>query len=181
MLRVWITADNLHVSADALGGTVAAHLGIVVSLNFGNQGVSTTSTVKTAKITNNLSTSLSINNIAASGDFSQTNDCPAQLQAGKSCTVSVTFTPTNTGTIDGAVSISDAAKTSPQILSLSGVGVPMAIMTVSATGSGTGTITSLPAGINCGNTCISDFSQGTLVNLTATPNGGSIFAGWSGC
>ena len=47
-------------------------------------------------------------------------------------------------------------------------------------GNGTGTVTSSPAGINCGATCNASFLQGTVVTLTATPAAGSLFAGWSG-
>jgi sulfatase modifying factor 1 len=47
-------------------------------------------------------------------------------------------------------------------------------------GAGGGTVTSSPSGISCGSTCATDFSQGTVVTLTATPDAISIFAGWSG-
>ena len=47
-------------------------------------------------------------------------------------------------------------------------------------GTGTGTVTSSPAGINCGVTCSFEFEEGKEVTLTATPEGGSTFAGWSG-
>ncbi len=47
-------------------------------------------------------------------------------------------------------------------------------------GTGTGTVTSNPSGINCGTTCSRSFSTGTNVTLTATPAAGSVFAGWSG-
>jgi hypothetical protein len=53
-------------------------------------------------------------------------------------------------------------------------------LTVSKSGAGTGTVTSSPAGINCGSTCVHAFSSGTNVTLTATPATGSTFAGWSG-
>ncbi|MBL8644038.1 MAG: hypothetical protein JNK21_08885 [Rhodospirillaceae bacterium] len=46
--------------------------------------------------------------------------------------------------------------------------------------SGTGTITSSPSGINCGNTCSAKFTSGANVTLTATPTVGWQFAGWSG-
>jgi phospholipase C len=53
-------------------------------------------------------------------------------------------------------------------------------LSVQSAGSGSGTITSSPAGINCGATCSANFASGTAVTLTATPNAGSTFAGWSG-
>ena len=53
-------------------------------------------------------------------------------------------------------------------------------LTVSTTGDGQGTVTSTPAGITCGNDCDATYAAGTVVNLTATPNGGSTFGGWSG-
>jgi uncharacterized repeat protein (TIGR01451 family)/uncharacterized repeat protein (TIGR02543 family) len=53
-------------------------------------------------------------------------------------------------------------------------------LTVTKAGSGSGTVTSSPAGINCGATCSAQFSDGTVVTLTATAAPGSTFAGWSG-
>ncbi len=48
-------------------------------------------------------------------------------------------------------------------------------------GSGSGTVTSSPAGINCGATCSASFGGGTVVTLTATPaSAASIFTGWLG-
>jgi len=52
-------------------------------------------------------------------------------------------------------------------------------VTVTRDGTGSGTVTSQPAGINCGNTCSTTFSA-TSVTFTATPASGSVFAGWSG-
>jgi phospholipase C len=53
-------------------------------------------------------------------------------------------------------------------------------LTVQSAGTGTGTVTSNPSGINCGTTCSASFAIGTSVTLTAAPNTGSTFAGWSG-
>jgi murein peptide amidase A len=53
-------------------------------------------------------------------------------------------------------------------------------LSVTSAGSGSGTVTSSPAGIDCGLTCSFDFAAGTLVTLTATVVSGSTFAGWSG-
>jgi hypothetical protein len=54
-------------------------------------------------------------------------------------------------------------------------------LAVNKTGTGSGLVTSSPAGINCGSTCQSNFSDGSTVTLTATPDPGSTFGGWSGC
>jgi hypothetical protein len=56
---------------------------------------------------------------------------------------------------------------------------PIAV-TVTRTGTGTGTVTSSPAGINCGATCTASFDYGNPVVLTAAPNAGSTFTGWTG-
>jgi uncharacterized protein (DUF2141 family) len=53
-------------------------------------------------------------------------------------------------------------------------------LSVSKAGSGSGTVTSNPAGINCGSTCSADYTSGTSVTLTANPASGSTFGGWSG-
>jgi hypothetical protein len=47
-----------------------------------------------------------------------------------------------------------------------------------------GTVTSSPAGINCGPACgveSAEFAEGETVTLTATPASGYVFAGWLGC
>ncbi len=51
---------------------------------------------------------------------------------------------------------------------------------VKTEGTGSGTITSSPAGISCGATCSSSFPLSTPVVLTANPSAGSSFAGWGG-
>ncbi len=53
-------------------------------------------------------------------------------------------------------------------------------LTVTKSGTGSGTVTSNPAGINCGTTCSTSYTSGTSVTLTASPASGSTFAGWSG-
>lgn len=53
-------------------------------------------------------------------------------------------------------------------------------LSVSKAGSGTGTVTSSPAGINCGSDCSEAYAAGTSVTLSQSAAAGSTFAGWSG-
>ena len=60
---------------------------------------------------------------------------------------------------------------------------PANSLAVVKAGTGSGTVTSSPAGIDCGPTCptqTSAFPTGTVVTLTATVQAGSTFTGWSG-
>jgi List-Bact-rpt repeat protein len=56
----------------------------------------------------------------------------------------------------------------------------MRTVTVSKAGTGSGSVTSSPAGIDCGSTCSAQFADGASVTLTATPGSASEFLGWSG-
>ncbi|MGE5281963.1 MAG: InlB B-repeat-containing protein [Chloroflexota bacterium] len=53
------------------------------------------------------------------------------------------------------------------------------LLTIAKAGTGSGAVTSSPAGINCGSACAAKFAEGA-VTLTASPAAGSTFAGWSG-
>lgn len=53
-------------------------------------------------------------------------------------------------------------------------------LTIVLAGSGTGSITSAPAGIMCPPTCTYEVNRGTTVTLTPTPAAGSTFIAWSG-
>jgi hypothetical protein len=61
-------------------------------------------------------------------------------------------------------------------------GLPYNTLTVTKSGTGIGTVTSSPAGINCGPYCSDTYVQGlpASLTLTATPSEGSVFTGWSG-
>jgi hypothetical protein len=80
---------------------------------------------------------------------------------------------------DGLMDVAVANLDSNTVSVLMQVGVSNNVtLTVTPAGNGTGTVSSVPAGIDCGETCSSSFASGTVVTLTATPADGSTFVGW---
>lgn len=63
--------------------------------------------------------------------------------------------------------------------SSSGGGTSTFALTVDITG--TGTISSIPAGLGCSFSCTGSFPSGSFVSLSATPSGGATTANWAGC
>jgi hypothetical protein len=95
-------------------------------LSFALQLVGTPSAAKLVTVTNTGTGTLTVSSVAITGanssDFSQTNTCATSVAPGNTCTISVTFTPTNIGTRLATLNVSDNAPGSPQSVSLTGVG-----------------------------------------------------------
>jgi phospholipase C len=93
---------------------------------FPDQVVGTTSVPHVFTLTNTGTASLAVTSIVLKGsnpsDFAETNTCGSSVAAGASCKITVTFTPTTTGSRSASVSITDNAAGSPQTISLSGKG-----------------------------------------------------------
>lgn len=60
--------------------------------------------------------------LSLSGDFAQTNSCPASLPGGQTCAVALTFVPGQPGTRTGLLAVTAGAGTSPALVSLTGTG-----------------------------------------------------------
>ena len=120
---------------------------------------------------------------------------PAGINCGATCTATynggtvIKLTATAPlGSVFAGFSGGCVSSTSTCTLTLSGDAtvtatfntVPTFTLTVSKAGSGGGTVTSSPAGINCGATCTAMYNTGMGVTLTATPDATSILSGWSG-
>ena len=87
-----------------------------------------------------------------------------------------TFFVNLTNATSGIAAIADGQATG---IILSDEFVPR-LLTVSRSGTGTGTVTSDFPGIDCGTDCQEGFPSGQLVTLTPTAASGSLFSGWSG-
>jgi hypothetical protein len=99
--------------------------------------------------------------------------CGALLDADASCTIDVGFAPGALGAAAGALAVTgDGHLTSAAVL-----GVGARRITVARSGAGSGTITSSPTGIACGDTCSALFAG--AVSLTVAPAAGSELATWS--
>jgi subtilase family serine protease len=96
------------------------------SLSFGPQNVGTTSASQSVTLTNTVSSVLAITSIAVTGtnasSFVFANSCGSSLAIGANCTIHGHFTPTATGALTAAVTITDSASGSPQCISLCGTG-----------------------------------------------------------
>ncbi|GAA2022046.1 hypothetical protein GCM10009839_19110 [Catenulispora yoronensis] len=120
-----VTASGI-TSTVPLSGTGVAPGPILAanpsSLTFPTTLSGSSSATQTATVTNTGTTAATVSSVAATGDFSQTNNC-ATLAVGASCTVTVKFTPTASGTRSGAVTITSNANNNPVSIALTGSGV----------------------------------------------------------
>ena len=121
--------DNAKVNTqlyDLAGAAVLPVSFSPTSLMFPAQAVGKTSAAKTIALTNNQSTSLTVTGISASGQYSAVPGgaipCGSTVRAHGKCTLVVTFTPAQTGTIAGVASVNHNALGSPQNIELSGTG-----------------------------------------------------------
>jgi hypothetical protein len=108
-----------------------------------------------------------------------TNGCTTALAGGAFCDISLGFKPAAGEARSQTLSVSDGTTSVTVTVSATG----LRRITVATTGGGTGTVTSTPAGIQCGTTCSFLAGQdGTMVTLHAQPTNGSssLFTGWSG-
>jgi hypothetical protein len=125
------------------------------ALGFGTVVTGSTSPPQTVTVTNAGTAAAPVGSVATSGDFHQTNNCGSSIAAGASCTVSVTFAPTATGTRTGnlAVTASGITNTVP----LSGTGVaPGPVLSPN------------PAGLAFAGTLVGSSSAAQTVTVTNT-------------
>jgi hypothetical protein len=99
---------------------------VPATLTFPGTTPGTSSAPMTTSLYNDGAATVSISSIGITppgATFTETNSCPATLSSGQSCTVSVVFTPPDSGNYSTMLSVSDNATGSPQTAALSGVGL----------------------------------------------------------
>ncbi len=121
-----------------------------------SSAVGTTSAAQTVVLTNiDSKNSLTITGITVSSHFLETNTCgglPATIAPQGNCTITVQFAPGSAGAINGAITITDGAPGSPDVISLAGTGA--------------GHIGVSPAGLSFGTVAIGKTSSPKTVTLT---------------
>ena len=89
---------------------------------FGTVNVGSSSTGSVFVLTNNGEGQIAISNIATTGDFSESHDCGATLDAGDTCNINVVFTPTASGTRTGTLTVTTNTPAGAYTANLSGTG-----------------------------------------------------------
>ncbi len=163
--RGWVAGDfdgdgGLDVAAASVGSSavfVALNTPMVAlypaRLDFGGQGVATTSAPATLTVSNPSGAPLAITGVAVSGAFTVANDYPAILAPGTSCALRISFLPIATGDATGVLTIRDNAYGGPQSVALTGTGLaPLARLA--------------PSSVSFGNQRVGSASRGYSLTLS---------------
>jgi hypothetical protein len=133
-LSVTSNAVPLTVSLSGTGASIAPTVTAAPeSLVFSTQLVNVKSPAQTVKLTNSGTKSVSLTSTSLTGDFAKTGTCSASLGAGKSCTLSLTFTPAAAGTRTGVLTFTLSTGTVTVALTGTGVSTPAGWLTFSPT------------------------------------------------
>jgi uncharacterized repeat protein (TIGR03803 family) len=120
----------------AVGLPTSAPVAILstTSLNFGMHQIGGAYPIPQVKLTSSGTSALVISSIQRTGanpsEFSESDNCPLDpgtLSAGSVCTITPNFTPADLGPLSAAISISDNATGSPQLIALSGTAVDFSV------------------------------------------------------
>lgn len=105
------------------------------------------------------------------------------IGAGGTQVIQITLSgpPASFGWTFGSMTLTEnASQAPPARLPIATRWVAQRKLTVVKSGTGSGVVSSSPAGINCGPTCAAPFPDGTSAILSAIPAPGSAFVGWNG-
>ncbi len=183
--RIDFNAD-LAVTKSSNPTTVSTGETLTYTINLTNNGPATATGVR---LVDTLPSAMTFSSATASQgnctEVAGTVTCDVGiLQSGENATIELEATAgATTGTFDNTVTVSsnmpdpDSANNSA---SISTIVIPRFTLTINKSGSGSGSVTSSPAGIDCGTVCSTTFAQGENVSLAAAPDTGSVFSAWGG-
>ena len=122
--------QTLNLAGFGVTSSISALL-VDTALTFPGQTTGVTSSAENITFSNTGNTAFTISSVVLGGtnpgDFAiASNGCPlspSQFNGFSSCTISITFTPTATGTRSATLTITDSAPGSPRTVSLSGQGI----------------------------------------------------------
>uniref|UniRef100_E6PX49 Abnormal spindle-like microcephaly-associated protein ASH domain-containing protein n=1 Tax=mine drainage metagenome TaxID=410659 RepID=E6PX49_9ZZZZ len=144
--------DTLSATSLSFPGTVNGQASSPMTIQLNNTGGLPLTTIGTS----------------VTGPFSATTNCGSSLAAGSSCIITVLFSPTSLGALNGTLTVSDALRS--QAVLLSGTGLAPPVITLSPSTIGFGghqmNITTSPARFNIVNT-----GGSPLINATMTISG----------
>lgn len=126
------SAGTQVITAQGQGVNPGASL-VPSFVGFGAQEVGTVSLAQTLTATNSGTTPLTLNPITVSNNFTESDLCPSILPVGGSCLISVSFTPTATGSLYGSLLFSDTSGQVSTVVALSGQGTLPGIATTPST------------------------------------------------
>jgi hypothetical protein len=145
--------------------------------NFGNSIIGVSSTGQVFTLTNTGEGAITITSIAATGDYSVSNNCGATLAPGATCAANAVFKATAAGTRTGSLTVVTNAGTLTSALTGTGLGAPD--FTVGdSTGSSSTSLTNYAGNatpLNLTFTPLNGIS--TTVTITCAPSSGTQIAG----
>lgn len=123
-VTVSVSDSSVPLIGTLQGMGISAGIGELsgTSLTFAAQALGTTSSAQTVNLTNAGTGVLTVGAISTSTQFVETNNCPATLSAGATCTISVRFAPALQGILEGTLTVQDDGAGSPHKVALSGIG-----------------------------------------------------------
>jgi hypothetical protein len=130
-LSIFDSASNrsFYLLIDGTGTSPGSTPSVTIApqpVEFNPTVVSGSSATQYISITNTSAEPITVQSVAAAGDFSVTNTyclTPAQLQPTTSCQVGVIFSPTAVGSRTGTLTVVDSVSATPQSASLTGTGL----------------------------------------------------------
>jgi Astacin (Peptidase family M12A)/Abnormal spindle-like microcephaly-assoc'd, ASPM-SPD-2-Hydin len=169
--------QEVALTGKGTGGSAGPLKFTPTTVKFASQAVGTTSAAKTVSVKNSSSSSMTISSVSGSGNFNATG-CTGALAAGASCTLSITFAPSISGAIKGAVTLTDNAAIDQQVFSVTGTAVlPVSFaptsLTFSAQSVGTTSAAQTVTLTNHENVALTLTSLAASGDFSAVPGGGT--------